>query len=1167
MRLRRPAAVALAALSTAFALVPTADGAAHARQSATIYLASDAAPATADSPAAAEQRLDRLRSTFPASAGDFVGRARIAFKTERRPMVRARELVAAEHGGAEGWVRESGFHIWTSRSGAAVAAEIPMRVGGAQPALRLADFEQFWIDYTMLPGASPCPVMLELEGVDRRTAAGRRIRAWSGPHVAPAALMDIEPRSAPWERKGIAYLVARQLATQPDDRWFYSQDGARAVLQRRLLAALDQVDSIDLVLEPGHAVEHVNLRITSNAGGGGGELLMFPDLAQRRRLPDGRAGVRLDVRGALERRNAARPGHVAEPQLYLTEINVFAPGASEAVAAARPLRRVTLLGSAPSEGTASLPLPTRFEKLTESHGRIVADLRPLLAAAEFELTGATIRLAPYAAMDACAVRLDRVRAAAPYPETLPGYAAMLETWGRKWGDTAWLSDPVPGEVRHPALLAYLPFDSFVRDPAHMRTPSPPRSRRAAGDGSGAGDGAPGAAVPRWLSSSGAVLHLPDAAVEVISDKNSLRVRGEGPLRIEWPVDVDVDEHSRFFLGLSAERGPPAGATVAFETAGREWTTHPVTPNEAMALFPRPAKVKTVRLTLASGQAPYAIAVAEMALFRSERTPFVAALRTTMPQAVVLAPEANVLPGSAGRLVRARPGRLSGLASQDGSPFAFSTPLRPIVDVPRMLHLRYQFSGAAKAQEPCRLDLQLVWSDGRSQRRVCFPAGEGELLVPLLPRSGSRAARLERIEWALRAPPGTGFDLGFRVDGTAITSTLDRLRATPILESQAAPLFLSPEDVARIEAAPFDAGAWITLPPEAMPRVFAAGGATEWADNAIFKVEQVVIEPKAPIEAARWGGIATPAPFATQGGRAFAWTGAIVIAFGALLVWALRGSRGRFSRARDAVASMGWPAPLRRARARLPSVHAFVAVLALGPGLFIAGRLGASFGGVMIVVSAAIVLWGASRHMAARRSGTPATTPPGRITLLLAMAAGCFLWGIGRHGAAPATAWGLLPLLASAYAVGAGRDWVGPVSQKRSFVVAGAFAAVAAALYGTAAKALLPWPPNAVSIIAASAAAIAVSALVRGLVRIGMAPAALRRTIDAPAGAPLVAACLSIVAAGVAFALRRQGLAEGLAMVAYLCVLIAVAAAAWRRWRPGRGTQRSAHGTDSGPAIT
>lgn len=1197
------ASIVLAAAAAAFCV------AADATQSASVFVAADSAGAGAQSPAAAEWRLERLREGRLGSSDNFVARARVAFKTERRPMVRAREFdIGAADELADGWAQEGGFFVWRPGSGRPPSAlSIPLSIPSEQPSFRLVDYEEAWIDYTILPGWG-CAANVEIAGaVNRPGASAATIVARSGPAAARRPVLDLQPQRAHWDRKGVSYLLARELGTQPTEDWYYSQEGSNSVLQRRVFARLEDVEWLDIVVDPPFAVAHVNLRVVAVGSTRGRELLMFPDLLKTRRLPDGRAGVRLNVRAALDQRAAKRPAYAAGPQPYLTEINVFVPGPAGEVGAARPLRRVILIGSGATGGEAAaaragevVALPAKVESFGDMRTRTVADLRPLLGRGEIELTGAMLHLVP-AGTSPCAIRVDSVRAAAPYAEVVPAYAALLENWARKWDAASRVLEAVPGEVQHPRLLAYLPFQSFMTRPADAEPPAddegkeadqqPQRGRLAPKDAEGS---RPAGQRSRWASSTGAVLRVDGRRPRLSAPEQVLEIEGRGLLEVDWPIDAAVDERTLFYFGMAAGHDVLADAILTLELEGGKVARHRVMPNRSLGLFTAPARISRARLTLRPEKAPYRMRLGEMAFFRIERASYVRALEIEVPTPMVVRPRPQFPAVVPAGVVEARDGRIAGLAPQDGTPLRFTTPLQPALSSVRGLLLKHRFMPSTDDVAHCPVEVQFNWSRGRSSRRVCITRPDGNLNVPVIdgePGQSSQAGgELQSIDWWIRIAAGGEFDLNFAVEGWAMVSMIDRLATTALLDGDRDGVFAAAEEVKRGASEPFDGGAWITLPPVAVSRLFALGAATPIADHALFKVQQIVLAPKAPVEASLWRELDPPAPTAA-GADTRLWPWVVAIALAALLAWrVLRANRqqgaGRWTTARPVGRWAGdtwergrqWLFPRANAlrllvgeRVRALRVlamadprklHFLVGAVVLFPGIWLAGWLGWTFAGAMLLATLAIVLYDTYRHLRRPVQAAQETAGPlsyGAIVALIGVA--CAVWAIGQHNASAPGLWGFLPLLATGYVNrDAIRQWLfGKGRRYWPLITALLLGLLAAVLYRLAAGNVFGLGGKIVPIVAGVVAVFAVAGALRGLAGFAPHSHAAARLAETAAGAYFVVACIALIVAGGLVASGRDAVAEQFAMIAYLAVIVGVCRVGWRRWVSRRSPEVDADG--------
>src|ERR1700687_286738 len=278
---------------------------------------------------------------------DFTARARLSFKGEKRAMVDSRPFslqVRTQGPIPGGWHNEGQSFWWRGTSEVSPPQfTIPVNVVQIDEPFRLADYDEIWLDYSIVPGVALCTPQLELRLAVQPTGRsfGRedllvRTGAWSAFKV----LFTIDAAKSNWEEKDYGYLVRRELGLAPDDDWRYTQDGQHAVLQRRMHKPLDNVEMLDISVAPGIDVEQVNLRFSSTDSNRGGEVVQFAGLLHSPGLPDVRPGVRLNLRDALEKRFAKEwAGNAKEPgkfHFYLQEVTVFVPGDARTLAHSNP---------------------------------------------------------------------------------------------------------------------------------------------------------------------------------------------------------------------------------------------------------------------------------------------------------------------------------------------------------------------------------------------------------------------------------------------------------------------------------------------------------------------------------------------------------------------------------------------------------------------------------------------------------------------------------------------------------------------------------------------------------------------------------------------------------------------------------------------------------------
>ena len=236
---------------------------------------------------------------------------------------------------------------------------------------------------------------------------------------------------------------------------------------------------------------------------------------------------------------------------------------------------------------------------------------------------------------------------------------------------------------------------------------------------------------------------------------------------------------------------------------------------------------------------------------------------------------------------------------------------------------------------------------------------------------------------------------------------------------------------------------------------------------------------------------------------------------------------------------------------LPRLSLAVGALALGPGLWLAGRYGRGFAGIMLLVSSGLVAWGAYCHW---REQAGRDWPGGAVALhvrfgALAMALGCAIWSLGRYKLSTAALWGLLPLFGAIYALLPALYRLGPqlVLRYSRFVSLGGWLMLAVALYGLGL--LVIKVGSGENYFFTFGALALVLALRAGLLVLEprfrrLFPAAAERVYGGAGSLYFSGALVMLVATAAALSVKLGPIAEQLAIVAYYCLVIGTAKEAW-----------------------
>ena len=1127
----------------------------------------------------------------------FAAKARLAFKTGRRQMVaegRSFRVGSSALPRANGWRGRGALYYFSRNEGAQDSKLfLPLIQDKGQKPSRFGDFDQFWIDYTPLPGIPLCTPQagfrLAVSPYTGDSRAPHELLARSGAaYYVLKTLATINAAKAGWKERDYGYLARRVLGLSPDEDWRYVQSGKTVVLQRRLHDRLDEVEAIDIALSPGTSIDRVNLMVGRKDNYGAGELVQFGGLPKNSTLPDGRAGVRLNLREALQERfPKAWAEHVKEPRrqhFYLQEVFIFIRGQAGTIAAVKPVRRLELLGGKWDQTKPTTQAQAKVTRLTSnvvalnaSRRRIVVDLRELPKKGQVSLKRAELALLPPRGAMSCAIRLDGVQAVSTYDGSLPVFARQVENWSRRWGGPFGAASPQDGEVENPGIIGYLPLatltsadvrgDDAARylvtlganrqlqfQPVSVRGRSlpyrleNPAGREIATDTTG------------LISSVGVSLRADGAMPRRAVNNDLLVLEGRSrALEISWPLKARVNEKTWFYFGVAEGANQIGDMVLTLGLADGSVIRRHVVANQPLRLLANQADVRKVSLRIVPAVIPYRLGLRELVFFAPRAVSYAEAFSVPLPTPYDAAPK-PVLPPMRPPPLVVQPGRIAGLTANLAAdePLRFYTAIDPELDWVRGVRLNYRFPPIYADGGGCPLTLQFNWANGKTERRVCFEKPSGAVFIPLANWLGAAGkprnlGALQSIDWALR--PATGayrgipesFDLRFSVEGWAMLSAADRLRTSPVFYAGGHPVFA--EGIKEAATGGYSRKIWLPLERQALPLMLAASGNIRPAGNGLFTLDRVAAEPKRPMDWGRWLKLTElPTPYAPPrwpkwlfwaSASLLAWAtwkkgwwapgklwalgkGGIKVVYRALL-WVL-GRMGRW----------GWR--------QLPRLNLAIGILALGPGLWAAGRLGPSFPGIMLLAAAGLVAWGAYCHWreeAGFLSGDAAALR-GRFAAL-GVTLGCATWSLGRYGPSVRVLWGFLPLLGAIYALLPafyrwGRELV---LYRRLHASLGGWLAITLGLYGLGLVAKAGTGENYFFTFGGMAAVLALRA---GLLTIeprvrGRFPAAADHVYGGAGSLYFSGALVMLVSTAAMVSVKLEPIAEQFAVIVYYCLVV------------------------------
>jgi hypothetical protein len=1166
------------------------------------------APLAHNKAAAERKQTERfiwLQSSASVKPEDFTAKAYLTFKTDKRPMVASISPFVFKMPTAgpltNGWRSEKALYFW--RGDMDVPA-LPLTLtiapeNGAKP-LKLGEFDEFWLDYTPSPGVPLCapvikfqhstiPYASDSKALQNMVAISGDGNDWFKP------LVTIDATRADWKEKDYGYYVRRELGLAPDEDWRYVQSQKNGVIQRRMHVQLDNVEVIDIAVTPFTYVERINLMVARKDSYIAGELVEFVDL-QNIQLHDGRRGIQLNLREALKKRFAKEwADNVKEPgkhHFYAQEIFIFIRGEARDIAEKKQVQSLVFLekhmGEEMQKGEPifkKLTLASNVVAVNTDRRRMIVDMRKLAEQGEIKLTSAKLSLHRPVGAASCAIRIEGMQAVNTFSGTIPAFARMVEDFSRRWGGVFNLTSPQYDQVESPGIVGYLPLSTLTQDERQDGTVEVVMRLGANNQLQSQPVLAQSQFLPyrivelngkeiapdkvRLISPVGAALRAQGAMPRGTSENNDLLLL-EGrslALEISWPLTAHINDKTWFYFGMDEGVEQTGAITLTLGLADGSVVQRQVVPNQPLRLMVGEAEVRNVRLRILPTVTPYRFKLREMALFAPTAVSYAQTFTLRMPTPYNVIPK-PVLQSAHTSVLEVQPGRITGLASND--PLRFSTPLNPKIDWVRGLQLNYRLPLRYTGEKVCPLSLQFNWTNGKTERQVCFEKLEGTLFIPMAnflrdADKPQNLGALQSIDWMLWSATNgdrgvqESFSLQFSVNGWAMLSAADRLGLSPLFNAGRYPVFADAEQIKGITTERYARKIWLSLEDKALTRIFTEGGQIQPVADALFTLDQVVAEPLQQMSWDRWlqlTEISTPnAPPRWPKWLAY---------FGVILLVGVTWKRGWWSpskawalgtgSAKTLSHRLGWVLGLagRWNWQALPYINLAMGVLALGPGLWLAGLYGSSFAGIMLLAASVLFAWGAYSHWREQKGQHRSeikSSMRARFSALV-MALGCVIWSLGQYKLTAQALWGFLPLLGVIYAMLPALYRLGQqfLLNHRGYALLGGWLGLTLILYGGG---LLIKQVGGIENYFFSIGALAAVFMMRASLLLleprfrRLFPTAAERVYVKADSLYFSGALLLLVATAVALSVKLQLIAEQLAIIFYYCLIIGTVKLVWR----------------------
>jgi len=997
--------------------------------------------------------LNRLQSADAGGLENFSAKAQLEWITQPQSLVANAQAffwLTDFSQGAQSWAGQGSQYVWSGQLGRQTPLNLNLSTAIAKQPFQLADYDELWIDFTSTPGAKQCDMQLEFQGRlhhhDKKKPP--KTLTWNTGMKSSLKILGIlDTSNGTFKAKDYSYVLGRFLGLTPDEDWRFVQNQKNAVLQRRMHLKLDNASALEIAFAAGVGVERVNLLVSGKDGHGGGELLEFSGLSPVATLPGGRPGVQLNLGDALAQRfpqeweeNSKKAGLNS---FYLQEVVLYFPGDAQVVAASKPVRRLTLLGR---EGIQEFStLPSQVININTSRQRLSVDIRKFATMGQMDLAQASLKL--YSPEDAasCMVRINDIRAVSTYYRQVPAFAENLEGWVRSRGGPFVRLLPEQGQVEHPGLVNFLPLSTFfLVENAKLKTRKflLSRSGEVTFEIKPIGTSAPRpdfrvlteagkdvASEHKPISiNNGATLAFQGIEPTISREGDNLALEGESDaLEVTWPIATRLSDNTWFYVGVTEGAEKIAYLSLTAEFADGHKILRRIEANRPFRIDSAGVMLTKLRLSLVFKTKPFRIKLRELALFSPKIVTYDEARTLVLPLAMNVKPKPTLSEG-AQILMESGPGYAIGLLGN--GPVRFVTLLDKQLDWVQGFNLGFRFPLELADDGKCPLTMQLNWTNGQTLSQFCPANTEGSFFLPLAnllgPKNqGRNLGALKSIEWTVAASGSRvggvqeAFSLNFSVEGWTMLSAMDQVRLSPLIQAGKEEVYANMPKFGNALSDSYAKRFWLPLGNAALENIVAINGEILPLNHPLFKLNKVVAEPKQPLNMALWLTLLDPpAPKSPpRWPKLLLWGSvmALVLAAWKKGWWSISGL-GRISLGIGKVffglARIAIQLQMRLLWLFLPWLNLMVGVLVLGPGLWLAGRLGASIQGGMVLSGLILVLLGVYSHW---RGGTSRIGYE-KGWLVFTLSAGCAVWSLGHFGLKRDAALGLLPLMGVIYAL-------------------------------------------------------------------------------------------------------------------------------------------------------
>jgi len=323
---------------------------------------------------------------------------------------------------------------------------------GSHPTLQsttLSDYGELWIEYRDLIDDNPTQInySLLLESEVKSDSTPEKLYY----QIMPLTLVEFgveDISKATWQPKDKIYLFKRFFGLERDSNLYYIQDGGRVVIQKRFNKTLPYHAAVDLVLDAGTKLEHLNLRLKTEDGD---EIIVDWNYIPKQILRDD--DDRLRVRILLSELQ------MLHKQLILEEMIIFLPGTVDEILKNRPLHSIHWMDieyesenkDNISEGSQSdqdlkakgndkenlevIIIQSQIEELGYGNKRIKLDLTKVLRQVDWNAKVVSVKLSlkPKLKNKLGGVEITKVSLVSTYENKVPAIVLQGREMLKRWG--------------------------------------------------------------------------------------------------------------------------------------------------------------------------------------------------------------------------------------------------------------------------------------------------------------------------------------------------------------------------------------------------------------------------------------------------------------------------------------------------------------------------------------------------------------------------------------------------------------------------------------------------------------------------------------------------------------------------------------------------------------